>query len=513
MLLEEPTLLAELMDGFGSPLNVVLPTQVRVTAAAFRRVLTGHGVRFRMFLAHKANRSAALVRQAAVDGLDLDVASHGELCSGLVNGFGGSRMEATGPKNAAFLRLAVQHGLIVHVDNSDELTQLAAARIAVRRPEPVDVVLRIAVPRPGPASPSDPGPGTGADSKFGILPGLVPDLLARLAGQRHAIRLRGLAFHLTSGGVRERLAAFETLVDLHVSAQRVGLEPTIVNIGGGFAVRYLADPADWDAYLSALKRGLLGQGPAITWNGEGFGLAVQEGRIAGTGRLPHFGLRHDGPAELEAFLTSRMTSFGRREVATFLAENELELHLEPGRALLDQTGLTLARVSFVKRTPAGARLVGLDANASSLDTGDREFFTDPIVLLRTGTASPEGALPAEGGTRDEPGPVGAYLGGNLCHPGDLLTRHLTRLDRLPAPGDAVAFVNTAGYTMDFRESATLLQRTAAKVALTWTGGRWRWWRDEDYVPVPPDPSTSVRTRGRQARDRSFGGPDGPGGSE
>jgi diaminopimelate decarboxylase len=487
-LVAEPDLLVELLHGLGSPLNLVLPERLGHTAASFRQVLAGHGLRHRLFLAHKANRSAALIRQAAVERLDLDVASHGELCSGLANGIPGSRMEATGPKNEAFLRLAVQHGLLLHVDNTDELARLAALSHALTPDRPVEVVLRVAAgPSAGPAAGGE-GHGSvpAADTKFGIPADQLPGVLRRMVGQTDGpgrnLRLRGLAFHLTTGGVRERLAAFETLVDLHLDALRLGLRPTVLNIGGGFPIRHLADVADWAAYTSALKRGLLGQGPAITWNGESFGLAVQAGRITGTGLLPDFAVPRDGPAELAAFLASTMTRHGRRPVADFLVENDLELHLEPGRALLDQAGLTLARVNFVKRTPGGAWLVGLDANRSALDSTDREFFPDPVLL--PGAPTP---------TEVSQDPVGAYLGGNLCHPADLLSRHVTRFERRPRAGDSLAFLNTAGYVMDFTESATLLQRTATKVALARQQGRWRWWRDEDYQPALPHDSAGTVT--------------------
>lgn len=156
LLMGERPLLTSLLDGFGSPLNIVVPAQLRATTEAFRLVLAEHGLRYRLFLAHKANRSAALIRQAAVEGLDLDAASHGELCSGLAGGFPGARMEATGPKNPAFLRLAVQHGLLIHVDNPEELTHLDRTSASLGNAGPVDVVLRIAAPAAG-----DTGSGTG----------------------------------------------------------------------------------------------------------------------------------------------------------------------------------------------------------------------------------------------------------------------------------------------------------------------------------------------------------------
>jgi len=190
--------------------------------------------------------------------------------------------------------------------------------------------------------------------------------------------------------------------------------------------------------------------------------------------LPDLARRGGGAAELEEFLTADATHRGparRRSVADVLADLGLQLHCEPGRSAYDQCGLTLARVCFVKRSPGGAWLVGLDANRSSLAIPDRELFLDPVVL------------PAAAGTG---GAVGVHLVGNLCHPADILSRHLVRLEAMPVAGDVLAFPNTAAYVMDFTESSTLLQRTAAKVAVARRGDRWRWWRDEDYEPALPE---------------------------
>jgi diaminopimelate decarboxylase len=84
---------------------------------------------------------------------------------------------------------------------------------------------------------------------------------------------------------------------------------------------------------------------------------------------------------------------------------------------------------------------------------------------------------------DVPAPCAAYLLGNLCLPDDLVSRRLVPFPRPPRPGDLLAFPNTAGYFMDFSESQTLLQRTAAKVAVDRRAGRWSWSRDELFDPL------------------------------
>lgn len=81
--------------------------------------------------------------------------------------------------------------------------------------------------------------------------------------------------------------------------------------------------------------------------------------------------------------------------------------------------------------------------------------------------------------------MGAYLLGNLCLEADLLSRRAVRLPRRPVPGDLLAFVNTAGYFMDFNADHALHQPVARTVALTHDEGTWHWSLDEQYWPAPP----------------------------
>jgi cell wall-associated NlpC family hydrolase len=62
------------------------------------------------------------------------------------------------------------------------------------------------------------------------------------------------------------------------------------------------------------------------------------------------------------------------------------------------------------------------------------------------------------------------------------SQHGTEVAR-PRPGDLLAFVNTAGYFMDFSATRALRQPVATKIAMYRDGGAWRWCRDEQYWPV------------------------------
>lgn len=168
-------------------------------------------------------------------------------------------------------------------------------------------------------------------------------------------------------------------------------------------------------------------------------------------------------------------------MADVLRDNEIELHLEPGRAAVDQAGLTLARVVSVA-VRDGDQHVVLEMDRSNLSSGERDFLVDPQLLpashnLDQAAPVPTAPVPLQSA------PFAAYLLGNLCLPDDLISRRLVPFSRAPRPGDLLAFPNSAGYFMDFTESETLLQRTAAKVVVDRRAGRWTWFRDEAFDPL------------------------------
>ena len=115
------------------------------------------------------------------------------------------------------------------------------------------------------------------------------------------------------------------------------------------------------------------------------------------------------------------------------------------------------------------------------------MLLDPLVLSRDPTDSgdaPTGSGGTPSGSGDDTtGAFAVHLMGNLCLEADLITRRTVFLPRLPRPGDLLAFVNTAGYCMDFGATHAQQQPVARKVAVHRQGGRWRWCLDEEYWPL------------------------------
>ncbi|BCY13097.1 alanine racemase [Actinoplanes sp. L3-i22] len=455
-LLDDRDYLAELLDALGSPLALVLPQRVPKNVAAFRETFRRHRLSGRLYYAHKANRSSALLRELAAGDAGADVASLGELQHALSAGFTPDRIVATGPKNREFLWLAARTGVTVSVDSADELAELAGIVAGHRLPR-VPVTLRLT----GFAS-------AGVRvltrrSRFGTPAGELADLLDLVEKRADQVELTGIAYHLDTVGLAEKAVALEGGLAALDACRARGLRPRSLDIGGGFGVNYLADGAEWERWTTELGQAVLGRRPPMTWDGHGYGLRAENGTLRGNLAVYPAYRPVAGAAYLDRLLRTPAPEHGL-PLGELLLDHMYDLDVEPGRALLDQCGLILARVLTVDDDR-----VRLDLNARDVSLEEHGVLMDPVVIPRTGER--------------RAGPAGVYLLGNLCLETDLITRRKVFLPIVPRPGDLLAFVNTAGYFMDFSATNALHQPVARKVAVYQSGGLRRWCLDEQYWPV------------------------------
>ncbi|MBV7697550.1 Y4yA family PLP-dependent enzyme [Streptomyces sp. TRM70350] len=467
-LLQSPGLLHLLTDALGSPLNVLVPDQIAENLERFRSVYRRHHLSGQVFFAHKANRSSSLLRRLAATDAGVDVASLGELQHALGAGFASDRIVATGPKNPQFLWLAARAGVTVGVDSVGELDQLAGLVRGHALPR-VRVLLRLS---------GFEAAGVrvlSRRSRFGSPVREADRLLEAVERHRDTVELTGVAYHLDTTSLTEKATALEGCLTVLEECRSRGLRPRAVDIGGGFGVNYLAHQEQWERYTTQLTEAVLGRRPPLTWQGHGYGLRAEGGTVRGALGLYPAHRPVAGERYLDELLAQPAPSLGGRPLAALLLEYLYDLHIEPGRALVDQCGITLARVLEVRDFGTGGELlVRLALKADDMALEEHGVLMDPVVLPRDGA-----------GARAEGGPVGVHLFGSLCLETDMITRRTVFLPCRPEPGDLLAFANTAGYAMDFHAGHAQHQPVARKVAVWEDGGSWRWSLDEQYWPTTP----------------------------
>ncbi|MFD6970178.1 Y4yA family PLP-dependent enzyme [Streptomyces sp. NPDC059949] len=462
-LLGSASFLHTLVAALGSPLNIVLPEQIAENAERFRSVLRRHQLAGRVFFAHKANRSSALVRRLAPTAAALDAASVSELQHALGSGFTGDRIMATGPKDPEFLWLAARAGVTVNADGAAELEEAARLVRAYELPR-MRVVLRLSGFETSGAR------MLSRRSRFGTTFASLGGLLDTLERHQDALEPIGVGYHLDTTSLEEKTTALEGCLRAVEELRIRDFQPRAIDVGGGFGVNYLARADQWDRYTTELTHAVMGKRPPMTWGGHGYGLRAENGTLKGALSLYPAHRPIAGAAYLDELLSRPAPGLGR-PLGTLLLENLTDLYAEPGRALTDQCGLTLGTVLEVRPTESGEPLVRLAMNAGDVGLEDHGVLMDPVLLPR------DGAAPRADG------PVGVHLMGNLCLEADLITRRTVFLPRLPQPGDLLAFVNTAGYCMDFTATHAQQQPIARKVAVREEAGSWHWCLDEQYWPV------------------------------
>lgn len=439
-LLGDPDEAARLLDTYGSPVNVFDFDAVPGHAAELVDAAAALGVDARVFVARKANKALGLVDTVRESGLGMDVASLGELEQCLDAGLPGERIVVSAAvKSRTLLQAAVGAGAAISLDNADELAELlrVATPAAGRRPR---TALRLAVSDL--AVPS---------TRFGLTADAWLRLLDADPVVADRIGVEGIHFHLNGYSASERSRALAEACAFADRLRDRGHEIGWIDMGGGVPMSYLSSAEQWRTFWQAVAAQT---GDEVTWRGDRLAMTDPDLPRPSPQVYPYYQAPVRGEW-LSEVLGQQAPEGPEGTVADLIRERGLQLRLEPGRAMLDGCGVTLARVAFRKVDRDGTPLVGLHMNRTQVRSTSLDFLVDP-VLLRPSTA-------------EDVRSVGAgFLVGAYCIEEELLLRRRMAFPDGVARGDVVAFINTAGYLTHIVESASHQIPLAAN--LLWSDG-------------------------------------------
>ncbi|SER44706.1 diaminopimelate decarboxylase [Salisediminibacterium halotolerans] len=291
---------SELAQTYGTPLYVYDVKDIRNRAEAFKKAFDAESVDYQVAYASKAFSCLAMFQLADELGLSLDVCSGGELYTALEAEFPVERIHFHGNnKTPDELEMAVRAGIgCIVADNFTELTWLMG--IAEAEKKIVNVLLRIT---PGVEAHTHEYISTGQeDSKFGFdLNSGQAKKAIELTLNHDYIHLQGVHSHIGSQIFRSEgfeQAVKEIYRSLAVWKDELGYYPEVLNVGGGFGIRYN---------------------------------------------------KHDEPLPLESYIEPMVTA--AREEAAKIGENVPEIWIEPGRALVGEAGTTIYTIGSRKDIP------------------------------------------------------------------------------------------------------------------------------------------------------------------
>ncbi len=381
----------DLAAEYGTPLLVLDEDDFRSRCRAFRTAFADADVHY----AAKAFLTTTLARWVAEEGLGLDVATGGELEVALRAGFPASRIVVHGNnKSVAELAAALDAGVgRIVLDSFTEIARLGF--LAEERGVRAEVLVRVTV---GVEAHTHEFIATAhEDQKFG--------------------------FSLATGEAAEAVRRVLALPQLHLAGLHSHIGSQIFDTSG-FEVA-----AHRVVGLAAQVRDEHGIQPAEINLGGGLGIAYVPG---------------DDPPDLLAFATS-LAAIVARESAAFGLDAP-RIGVEPGRALVGPTTLTLYEVGTVKDVELDG---GHHRAYVSVDGG----MSDNI---RTALYDAEYTVTLASRASDAP-PMLARVVGRHCETGDVVVKDAWLPSDL-APGDLLAVAATGAYCRAMASSYNLVGR-------------------------------------------------------
>ncbi|MCX5839230.1 MAG: decarboxylase [Deltaproteobacteria bacterium] len=431
------------VDRFQLPLHIYSAPAIEGNVRAFKKVLQTLYPKGHIRFAAKACAHPAVFKIVVREGAGIDVASYYETRCALESGAPPEQLDLNGNCKEDFLIIkAIQTDMLIVADSIEEFQVIS--RLAKQVGRSPRVVMRISGFELGHVT-AEAIFTAGKWTKFGADLEDIPDFLKTLGNHPH-VRLLGFHTHIGSQitDLEPYLAVLGKMIELGHLLKEAGENCEIVNIGGGFPISYVGRE-EWDRFMERTREGYLAAqkgNPSriFIWNNRTGGFETgPDGRID-TSHWNDEKFYSPYPKEkmVEAILRGKVRVRGK-EVNTVEALKDLgepALVIEPGRSLVGDSAVTLARVSQVRTIDKLHNLVTLEMGVTSLGTALVYMPVHRWEIINDYD-------------RKDPEPFETFVGGNLCFSGDMLAKYKISLQRKPVRGDVVLIRDTGSYGPQF----------------------------------------------------------------
>ncbi len=432
--------MVELAEEYGTPLYVLFEDIIVENYKKYHSVLENEYKKYLICYAVKANTTFEVLKLLAKSSSGADVASEYELQIALDAGIPPEKIRANGNcKSESYLEGCIKRGIIINVDPEEELEVInelskemgISARINLRLSGfPLKHITSGAITT------------SGEWSKFGIDIKRANHVFQKVLDLDRLL-LNGLMVHLGSQitDITAYYIVLDILINLVKDAQKIGFEMNEIDLGGGLGIQYF-ELEEWISIKTRIKNTIKEN---CTWADEFVGYRYSPGLrdMEWVGEELYCAYTQD------VFIQKL---FNEKHSANMTFKEKLEeigtprFVIEPGRSMVGNAGVTIAKIGHVSKTPLGQNIFHVDAG---------------VNLHTFGTAVPEQLHRIEiANNVEEEETFETFIAGNLCFTGDLFCKIKNKLMRKPKRGDYILFYDTGAYSDFFASNANSFPRPA-----------------------------------------------------
>jgi diaminopimelate decarboxylase len=431
------------IEKFQLPLNINYAPQMRANIRAFKKVFADYYPRGNVCFAAKALTHPQMFKLVNGENIGVDAASFNEVRCALNAGIPGNNIVLNGNAKEDFLiEEAINKNILIVIDNLEELKIINA--IAKKIAKKARGIIRICGFHLEGVT-AEAIFTAGIWSKFGVDINEAPSIIKNMKHYPD-IELEGFHVHIGSQitEVEPYLFVLEQLINLGELLQQEGGTCKTIDIGGGYPTSNITK-TQWHYILEKIRNGYLhatkgDYSKIYTWHNDVSNFAKDARANIDINHWEGEKFYAEYPKEkmLHEILTRRI-NFRGKSITSIQALTDLgqpRLIIEPGRAIVSDAGISLARVSYTRKIAHNHNLTALEMGVTNL-CESMLFWPISNWHLLTGQQGAAAEI------------FETFVAGNLCFSADMLARIKISLPRKPNRGDILMVQNTGAYTAHF----------------------------------------------------------------
>lgn len=442
------------------PIHIIFPDIFRENIEKYKNFFNEYNLDYKIFYAHKTNKSSAFLQIAEEENIWMDVASKNELTHALACGFTWERISCSGPKSNDFLFLAMKHGCLISIDWIHELQQIVEIYNRWNFPR-VNLLIRI-----NDLTSSDRVIAS-KNTKFWLSQTLLPKVYD-LLNKYDFLILQGIHFHFDEHQHEIKAWAIENAIWILQESYQYWFTPSIIDIWWGMRWEELEDKKDWKNYIDFLSDSKKQWLDTHTWWNRGYWIHVSDRWWIEGRELVEKRYREIDPIKFLWNVLNFQTF--QWWLLESIQDSMFQIMIEPGYSLTLWCGFTLLKITGYKNLSNWDEAIIVNANILNLSSKMWEYFTDPILISKN-----------QNNVTDWNDNFYGFIFWNLCRDDDILIQKKVYFQSKPSIWDYVLFMNTSSYISDFEDASPISQDKWMKIVVKKQKNNFKIYPDKNVI--------------------------------